>query len=195
MTERRRMPRPAPSWTRMPSSSGPRWMIRSHISRTTASVMLLSRVALTTPAIPHIRTRRSFLRSFRLSFHSGRNRIRFFGRCGHILETLEAVVAIVAGISIFTIASSQSDVRHLPGGYKMQSFFSLVRATYQLLKKLPEGISDHDVLLKRIHAVAVQLDEQPIRTARDPDFCLLPQRQPVKTHRVRLRNCSGLQRG
>src|SRR5258708_35821046 len=48
----RRMPRPAPSATWIPSSSGPRYTICSHIWCTRASVMLLSRVAPTTPAIP-----------------------------------------------------------------------------------------------------------------------------------------------
>src|SRR5271157_1010921 len=38
----------------MPSSSGPRYVIWLHMWRTRASVMLLSRVALTTPAIPHM---------------------------------------------------------------------------------------------------------------------------------------------
>src|ERR1700674_533931 len=54
MMLRRRMPRPAPSATCTPSSSGPRYTICSHIWCTRASVILLSRVALTTPAIPHM---------------------------------------------------------------------------------------------------------------------------------------------
>src|SRR5208283_4150645 len=95
-------------------------MIWSHMWRTRASVMLLSRVALTTPAIPHI----ACLLLFHTDTghigtgHSGtdrkgdRERIRLLPPSGRqIPETFEAIIAIVTRISL---AATKCSVSFLP---------------------------------------------------------------------------------
>src|SRR5580658_2906633 len=154
-------------------------MIWSHTWRTRASVMSLSRVALTTPAIPH-------MLAF-LPFHADNDwkRIGFFRRGRQIPEQFEAIVAVLTGIPVFTVASREDDVGHFPGRHKMQCLFPLVGSAHQLLEKLSKWIANHRILLGGIHAVTVQLDEQPIRTPGNMDSRLLPQREPAEGHRIR----------
>src|SRR5882672_1551890 len=169
----------------MPSSSGPRWTIWSHMWRTIASVMLFSRVALTTPAIPHIR--------LVLSFHAGRGRIQPIGCQRHIRNTQETIVAVLARVAFPPLASSQENICHLPRGDKMQSFFALRCASDKFFQEFPEGVADEGIFLGWIHTMAMQFDEKPIRTPLHVNPSLLPQRQPVQSRRIWPRNRACLQ--
>src|ERR1700674_1058186 len=190
MMLRRRMPRPAPSATCTPSSSGPRYTICSHIWCTRASVMLLSRVALTTPAIPHMVLIDPFeldpveLDSFEvdpssLSFRGHRNCTGLLHRRPHVRKAFEAIIAVVTGISLAAVASGEQDVGHLTRGNKVQCFFSVARAADQFGKKVAEAVANHSIFLGWVHAMAMQFDEQPVGTSYHADLRLLPEGEPV----------------
>src|SRR5216684_3550543 len=102
-------------WPRL-SCSGPRYTICSHIWCTRASVISLSRVALTTPAIPHM--------AFFLSFQAHGNRTGFCCQEWQVGEPLEAIVAVITGIALAAVAGGEQDVGHLARGDKVQRFVS-----------------------------------------------------------------------
>src|SRR4029077_9835663 len=181
---------PAPSATCTPSSSGPRYTICSHIWCTRASVMLLSRVALTTPAIPHMVLIYPFeldpleLDSFEvdpssLSFRGHRNRTGLLRRPPHVRKAFEAIIAVVSGIPLAAVASGEQDVRHFTRGNKVQRFLSVGRAADQCRKKVAEAVAYHGVFLARVHAMAMQFNEQPVGTSYHADLRTLPEGEPV----------------
>src|SRR5208282_3731809 len=167
-------------------------MIWSHMWRTRASVMLLSRVALTTPAIPHI----AWLLLLHTDTghtgtgHSGtdrkgdRERIRLLPPSGRqIPETFEAIIAIVTRISLAAVTRSEQDVGHLPRGNKVQRFLSTGRAADQGSKKVAKAFADNGVFLGRVHAMTMQFNEQPVRTSEHANLRLLPEREPMQGRR------------
>src|SRR6266851_4836301 len=89
------------------------------------------------------------------------------------------MVAVVTGIALAAVAGSEQDIGHLTRGHKVQRFLSVGRAADQCGKKVAEAVAYNGVLLGRVHAVAMQLDEQPVGTSEHTDLRLLPEGEPV----------------
>src|SRR5579859_1777885 len=107
---------------------------------TRASVMLLSRVVLTTPAIPHMALF-SFVPLgfgvFPFVTHGSRRGLHSYAalpicRQGHLGNPLETIIAIISGITLAAVAGGEQDVGHLARGHEVQRLFSVVRAAHQI---------------------------------------------------------------
>ena len=97
----------------------------------------------------------------------------------------ESIIAIVAGITFFSIASRANDIDHLACGNEMQSFISLWSPRNKFGEKPPHWISEKGRLMVDVHSVAMQLDEQPVRLAAYANGGLLPQFQPLQAGRLK----------
>src|ERR1700694_1662177 len=165
MMLRRRMPRPVPPLTKMPSSSGPRCTILSHMRWIVLFSTLAPGRVSTIPAIPHMPL-------------CPLNRQR--RRAGMALLTgaasaFQTIIPVLAGVSLASVACSQDNFHHLARRGEMQDLPPLSRSLDKFSQKLPHRRSENRGFLCRIHAVAVQLNEQPVRTSAYSNPCLLPQ--------------------
>src|SRR5580704_272086 len=117
MTLSRRMPKPAPCFTKMPSSSGPRCTMAWHM-RWMVCCSTPPGDALTIPAIPHMR--------LAFQFHWG----DFTAGAGHrnCAHWLQAIVPVFPRIALAPVTRREDDVGHLTGGNKMDRFVPLVRS-------------------------------------------------------------------
>jgi hypothetical protein len=88
-------------------------------------------------------------------------------------------------IPAISVAGSQSDIHHLARGYEVHQILILpLWPADQLAKELLDRRSQHSLLVARIHAMAVQLDEEPLGTSMDSDRCLLPESKTFHCGRV-----------
>src|SRR6266849_3015064 len=148
-----------------------RYTICWHMWCTRASVMVLSRVALTTPAIPHM------VLTYSLAFQTQGHTTGLLCHQRHIGKPLETIVAVIAGIAVAAVGGGKEDVRHLTRSDKVQLFVPVRCAAGHRCKKVAEAVADHRIFLRRIHAMAMQFDEQPVGTPEYADPRLLPERQ------------------
>jgi len=84
-------------------------------------------------------------------------------------QPFEAVVTVAAGIAFPALTSGKENVRHLPSRREMQRLISLGSSSHKFFEKSAEWLADDCVLLRWIHAVAMKLDEQPVRPPLDAD--------------------------
>src|ERR1051325_3662713 len=135
--------------------------------RLTRAVSIPPATLFTTPAIPHMAS--NFQNSAR-------------GLAGFVSEARvdpsQTIVAIVPWVALPPIARRKNNVGHLPGSYKVKNLRSIVSTRDQIAHELPHGFANNAILLTHIHAMAVQLNEQPIRTTQPSNCSPLPPLQP-----------------
>ena len=69
----------------------------------------------------------------------------FSAGSGCSANALEAIVAVIAGIALASVAGGEQNVGHLARGDEVQSFFSVGGAVDQRSKKLAEAIADNGI--------------------------------------------------
>src|SRR5205085_4310060 len=98
-----------------------------------------------------------------LSFHTDWAQVELLNGYRQIGDPFKAIVAIVSWIPFPALASSENDICHLARRHKMQGFVPLRCAAHHFGQELAKGIANDGISLLRVHAMAVEFDEQLVR--------------------------------
>src|SRR3954452_17659553 len=101
-----------------------------------------------------------------------------------LLCEFKPIVAIFPRVAVPSIARRPDNVDHLASGHEVNRFATIRRAPYQLRKEALKRTTEHGIVVGRIHAMAIQLDENPLGSSLHANGCLLPYPKAPKSWRI-----------
>src|SRR4029079_3567407 len=101
-----------------------------------------------------------------------------------VLCQFKPIVAIFPRVAVPSIARRPDNVHHLASGHEVNRFPTIHCAPYQLREEALKRTTEHGIVVGRIHAMAIQLDENPLGFSLHATGWLLPSPQPPKSWRI-----------